>query len=105
MTESIATKLAENGILGILLVASCIVIYQLYNELKKSQAGRAAEVEAVQKLRIEDARAHNQQIVELTKTCVEAVTSNVGASQGQKEALGALRDVFEEYVKSRRSDR
>ncbi len=98
MSETLAGKIAEHGITGTLLVAACLVIWYLYGRLEAAQKGRTDEVEAVQKARIEDQKAFQQQFVELAKTTTAAVVNGTNAMQGQKEALGEVRETFEKFT-------
>jgi len=98
MTETVAWEIAKTSILGALLVAACIVIWYLYGRLEAAQKGRTEEVEAVQKARIEDAKAYQTQLIELTKSTTSAVVNGASAMQGQKEALGEVRETFEKFT-------
>jgi hypothetical protein len=91
MPPEIWGKIAEHGVIGLLLVAACIVIYRIYLALDASQ-----------KARIEDAKAHNAQLVDLIKNCTAAITSDTAASQASKEAFSEMRNAYNEHVEEAR---
>lgn len=98
MGEAILTKLAEHGVLGLLLAASGFVIYKLYGALEESRKGRTSEVEAVQKARIDDQKAHNAQLVDMIRTCTAAIAGSSNAADSTKEALGEIRSLLEKAL-------
>ncbi len=109
MTAELLDKLAEHGVSGVLLAIAIAVIYSLYKEQKRSehahseelktvQAARTAEVEAVQKLRIEDARVYQNQILDLAKSCVAAITSSIAATNAEEKAVGELKRTIENLI-------
>ena len=81
-------KIIQTGVLGALLVGSCFVIWYLL----KTQL----------QARIDDQKANQAQIVDLTRQAVAAVTSSTAAMTAQKEALDELRDTFKEFMNQRR---
>lgn len=87
MTDQLAGRLAEHGILGLLLVAACVVVYRLYGQL-----------DATQRARLDDAKAYQAQLVDLIRTVTAALTSANAAAEATKEALGEVRETFDKLA-------
>lgn len=109
LTESLLEKLTEHGIAGILLAIAILAIWHLNKQLEaRSKLIEAAQkahldsVQEVQKLRVEDQKAHQTQLVDLIKNCTIAITSGGNAAAAEKEALGELRESLEKFVEETR---
>lgn len=112
-TESLLEKLTEHGIAGILLALAILAMWHLNKQLDVAQKARATEVEAsqkahlagiqeVQKLRVDDQKAYQTQLVDLIKNCTIAITSGSNAATAEKEAMGELRESLEKFVEETR---
>ncbi len=113
IAEPLLDKLTEHGIAGIVIALLFVAVYLLnrqYNtaqkeHTKESQAAQKAHLDAVQeiqKLRVEDQKAHQTQLVDLIKACTIAITSGTSTAAAEKEALGEVRDSLEKLVEETR---
>jgi seryl-tRNA synthetase len=120
MTAEAIAELVKQGVLGVLLVVSGGIVYMLWRSLERErdertkavealQTERARAIEEVQKARIEDARAHRVELLELTRASVGALAASANAQTAVKESVdevrGALADYNEtlrEYLNERR---
>jgi hypothetical protein len=101
-------ELLKQGILGVLLVIAGFVIFFLYRsaEAERKKHAEALEVmhrkyvedlAALQQARIEDHRSSQQLLLELTRTCVAAISSGANAATASKEALAEVRSTIKEH--------
>ena len=113
LAEPIVDKIAEHGLAGLLLALTIIVIYVLNKQLntlqkehaKESQLAQKAHLDAVQevqRLRVEDQKLHQAQLVDLIKTCTLAISSSANAAAAEKEAVGELRESLDKFVEDSR---
>jgi len=114
LVTSSAERLASYGVLGILTIVFGVVIWYLWKEGTKERkellatltTERAAHlasvgshtvtVERLQQLRIDDAKAYQTQLVELTKGAITALTNVAQLLDQNKETLIEVRDTMRE---------
>jgi len=114
LVTSSAERLASYGVLGILTIVFGVVIWYLWKEGTKERkellatltTERAAHlasvgshtvtVERLQQLRIDDAKAYQTQLVELTKGATTALTNVAQLLDQNKETLIEVRDTMRE---------
>lgn len=114
IVTSSAERLASYGVLGILTVVFGVVIWYLWKEGTKerkellgvltteraahlaSVAAHTVTVERLQQLRIDDAKAYQAQLVELTKGATAALTNVAQLLEQNKETLIEVRDTMRE---------
>jgi hypothetical protein len=91
MSDAIATELLRQGLLGALFLGAIIVIWKLYVAKEADRKEFQVLLKAEQNLRIEDGKAHQRELLELTRTTVAGLGTMTNAAVGQKEALGEVR--------------
>lgn len=94
MLEQLIPAIASQGVLGVFVVVSSVVIYRLYGQVQAAQQQAARDVSAAQLARIEDARTHQAQLLRITEASIAAITQSTAATGACREALCELRDAL-----------
>jgi hypothetical protein len=120
MEAQTLVEILKLGPMGALLVIAGFVIRSLYNEnsrikdalvtVQKTYAEQqiAAQktytegLDAAYKLRIEDAKAYQSQLITMVQSCTTVITSSTNAMTAQKEGLAELTQTFVEFAEESR---
>lgn len=102
---SALSSLAQSGILGAICVIMMSVIVALYLELRKVSKDRTDQVEAIQKLRIDDAAKYQVTLLEMLRVATAAVTQSTASQEAMETALKELREAFDKFAERTRSIR
>lgn len=103
--QSAATSLASHGILGAICVILLGAILALYRELQKVSKDRTEQVEAIQRLRIDDAAKYQSTLLDMLKVATAAVTQSTASQEAMETALKELREAFDKFAERTRGIR
>lgn len=98
--EHALDKIIEHSVTGALLVVALYVIFRQNNALDRERRRTTTALEEVQKERLEDAKAHNLQLIELTKAAVSAIGNSTNAAVATKEAIGEVKVTIREQTEA-----
>lgn len=113
MSPQLIGELVKQGLLGTLLAIALFVIYQLYRAREADRVRHAGVLEAANNARIAEAIAaqqklaaqaqeYSEQLLELTRGSVAAITSSANAALAVKESVGEVRGALAEHTESLR---
>jgi len=99
--DAATAELLKQGILGLLLLISGMVIVALYRENKEERKARTdasrehlTELGALQAQRVADAQAVTTQLLAINQTCITALTSNASSLEAMQESIGELKQAL-----------
>jgi len=98
MGPDLIAKVAEHGILGLLLAVSCFVIYRLDRSREIERKERLEAEKQIREKQEQTAAANLAQVKQLVEACTAAITAQTHVTEGHREDFRELQGTFKEYV-------
>ena len=90
-------RLLQAGLLGVFVLVFGLVIYALWKDAKEERASFFAQLNDLQKARIDDTKAAQAQMLAVIQQCTQALVTAASTTEGQKEAVVELRHTLKEF--------
>lgn len=82
-----ASRLPEYGLLGIFTLIFMATIFILWKEASNERREFIATINELQKARVEDAKAIQNQLIEISRSNTEAMAGTASAIENTREAM------------------